>query len=136
MNLDLERPYGRSARCIDALRKTKRVLSKRGRVLLKGRVLNKVFLVRRTGGEPLLKKGGRPHKKAGGVLKNVWRSLRSSTTPQVERRTLRIPGRQLQRVLEGTQLSGPIRDAHPYRAIPFRDSIGEGVSRRFSLIFR
>ena len=30
-------------------------------------------------------------------------------------------------------LSGPVRDTPPYRAIPFRDSIAEGVSHPFAL---
>ena len=33
-------------------------------------------------------------------------------------------------------LSGPVRDTPPYRAIPFRDSIAEGVSHPFSLFHR
>ena len=32
-------------------------------------------------------------------------------------------------------LSGPVRDTPPYRAIPFRDSIAEGVSHPFALFY-
>ena len=32
-------------------------------------------------------------------------------------------------------LSGPVRDTPPYRAIPFRDRIAEGVSHAFCLVF-
>ena len=32
-------------------------------------------------------------------------------------------------------LSGPVRDTPPYRAIPFRDSIAEGVSHTICLVF-
>ena len=35
--------------------------------------------------------------------------------------------------LEGGALSGPVRDTPPYRAIPFRDSIAEGVSNPCAL---
>ena len=61
----------RTGRCIDALKKRRRVLKKRGRVHKKrGRVLNKVGLVRGTGGWPLLQKGEGRLLKKGGVLKN------------------------------------------------------------------
>ena len=68
-----------SGRCIDALKKRRRVLKKRGGVLKKrgrvlqkrGRVLKKVCLVRETGGGLLLQKGGGWLLKKGGmVLKN------------------------------------------------------------------
>ena len=75
-----------SGRCIDVLkkgrkvlRKSGRVLKKRGRVLKKrGRVLKKVRLAWGTRGGQLLQKGGGWFLKKGGrVLKNpvpVWRS--------------------------------------------------------------
>ena len=31
------------------------------------------------------------------------------------------------------KLSGPVRDTPPYRAIPFQDSIAEGLSHPFAL---
>ena len=37
--------------------------------------------------------------------------------------------------LGGPELSGPVRDTSPYRAIPDRDSIAEGVSHPFCLAF-
>ena len=33
------------------------------------------------------------------------------------------------------ELSGPVRDTPPYRPIPFRDSIAEGGTARFCLVF-
>ena len=46
------------------------------------------------------------------LLSNVWRGL-----------------------LATLQLSGPVRDTPPYRAIPFRDSIEEGGIAPISLVF-
>ena len=64
--VSLLRTLCESGRCIDALKKRRRVLKKRGRLQQKrgrvfkkrGRVLKKVCLVRETGGGPLLQKGG------------------------------------------------------------------------------
>ena len=64
--LQIKETQCESGRCIDALKKRRRVLKKGGRVLKKRgrvlkkrrRVLKKVCLVRGTGGGPLLQKGG------------------------------------------------------------------------------
>ena len=72
-SLEFRETLCESGRCVDALKKRRRVLKKRGRVLQKrgrvlkkrGRILKKVCLVRETGGGPLLQKGGWLLKKGG-----------------------------------------------------------------------
>ena len=70
-----------SGRCIDALKERRRALKKRGWVLKKRwRVLKKVSFVRGTKGGPLCQKaGGWLLKRAGGFLRTLWKSSRSST---------------------------------------------------------
>ena len=62
-----------SGRCIDAFKMRKRVLKKRGRVLMR------VSSVRGTGGGPLLRRGEGGFLSRGGFLRTLWISLRTLT---------------------------------------------------------